>query len=183
MEVKGAAIVPMEKFITENFGEESYALWFDSLSQEAKEVYKAPFSAFWYPMKEILIDPTEKICEILYEGNIKGAWECGRFSAQHALKGIYKIFIKFGSPGFLLSKASTILPQYYKPSDIKILNSEKNSATMQMMFEESYNVLEYRIGGWIEAALEISGCKNVSVKINSSLAKGDEATEYSASWE
>jgi hypothetical protein len=36
-----------------------------------------------------------------------------------------------------------------------------------------------RIAGWMQRALEINGCKNVTLKIPKSLARGDSVTEYS----
>ena len=34
---------------------------------------------------------------MFYNGNLEeGAWEAGRYSAEKALTGIYKIFVKFG---------------------------------------------------------------------------------------
>jgi hypothetical protein len=35
----------------------------------------------------------------------------GRYSAEHALKGIYSIFVKLGSPGFIVSRGSRIMSQ------------------------------------------------------------------------
>lgn len=49
-------------------------------------------------------------------------------------------------------------------------------------FGEPNYLVEQRIGGWIEKAFEICGCKNVKVSITKSLTKGDEITEYKATW-
>ena len=39
-------------------------------------------------------------------------------------------------------------------------------------------VIEYRIAGWIEKALEISGCKDISVEITKSMTQNDALTEF-----
>jgi hypothetical protein len=49
-------------------------------------------------------------------------------------------------------------------------------------FEKPDSYVEYRIGGWMNKALEISGCKNVKTLITKDIAKGDKVTEYVMSW-
>ena len=122
--------------------------------------------------------------ELFYNGNKKIYWEIGKFSAEHGLKSIYKIFVKVGSPKFILKLAGTILPTYYKPSSMKgeLLDKNKFKATITE-FEEYNEVVEMRIGGWIEKALEISGCKNIKVNINKSLLKNEGCTDYIIEWE
>jgi hypothetical protein len=185
MKVKGSAIETLPIFIKDEFGDDNYEKWLSSLSSEAREVYKSRINtSAWYPLKQTLLEPTKKICELFYKGNIKGAWESGRFSAEKGLKGVYKMFIKFGSVQFLLKKASTILPTYFDPSHIDILEMEDKNALLHItQFEDADIVVDNRIGGWVERALEISGCNNIKVDIRKSLAKGDPVTELKLAWQ
>ncbi len=184
MEVKGTAVASLPKFIADKFGAEGLEKWLAAINDTAKSVYSQSILASkWYPMNEILIDPTIKLCEMYYGGNIQGAWEAGRFSASYGLSGILKIFVKMGSPGFIISRATTILPSYYESSEIKVLEPGTSSCTIQITkFPEPSEVIENRIGGWIERALEIQGCKSVSVKITKSVARHDPFCEYKVSW-
>ena len=184
MKVKGSAVETLPLFIKEKFGEEGFQKWLEVLSPEAQETFRNRILATsWFPLKEILSEPTKKLCETLYGGDLKGAWECGRYSADYALKGVYKMFIKLGSVHFLIKKASTILPTYFDPSNIDIIEQEKNNAVLHITkFEDSDETIERRIAGWIERALEISGCKNIKVTIQKSLAKGDSVTEINLVW-
>jgi hypothetical protein len=43
-------------------------------------------------------------------------------------------------------------------------------------------VVEQRIAGWIQRALEIHGCRQPAVNITKSLTKGDPCTELDFSW-
>jgi hypothetical protein len=43
-------------------------------------------------------------------------------------------------------------------------------------------IIEKRIGGWIEKALEITRCEDINIEISQSMAKGDPVTEYRISW-
>ena len=185
MKVKGSAVATIPIFIKERFGEEGYQKWLNALPPDTQTIYSDKIlPTSWYPLKQVLMEPTKKLCEIFYGGGMKGAWESGRFSAEQGLKGVYKMFIKLGSVHFLIKKASTILPTYFDPSHIDILElGEKNALLHITKFEEADPTIDNRIGGWIERALEISGCKNIRVSIRKSLAKGDPVTELHLTWE
>lgn len=184
MEVKGTAVASIPKFIEEKFGKEGFTKWLDSLSNEAKDVYSQPIlPSKWYSLNEIMVEPTRKINNLFYNSTMKGAWEAGRFSASYGLTGILKIFVKMGTPGFIISRATSILPTYYQPSELKVVESVNNRTVVQISkFPELSDVIENRIGGWIERALEIQGCKSVSVKISKSVTKGDKFCEYTITW-
>jgi hypothetical protein len=43
-------------------------------------------------------------------------------------------------------------------------------------------VIENRIAGWMQRAVEISGCRHVAVKTDKSLTKQESYTEFKVSW-
>ena len=184
MDVNGTAVISIPLFIKSKFGEEKFKFWLDSLSPEAYDVYKTSvFPSLWYPMKEILIEPTKNICDLFYNGSLNGAWESGRFSAEYGLKGIYKMFVKLSSPEFLIKKASVILPTYYRPSAMKVIENTKGYAMVRVTeFLEMEKVIEHRMGGWMERALEICGCQEVKMEITKSITTGDPYTEFQSTW-
>ncbi len=184
MEVKGTAIITLPPFIKERFGDGGLNQWIAALAPEVREVYPASvLASSWYPLKEFLVKPLRKMCDLFYAGDLKGARESGRFSADYSLKGIYKIFVKLGSPEFMLRRAGTILPLYYTPSEMKVVESGKGQGTMQITkFPDMDHALEIRIAGWMERAIEISGGKQPNIKITRSLTTGDSLSEFHASW-
>ena len=184
MEVKGTAVASVPKFVEDKFGAEGFNKWLEVINPEAKNVYgKNILASKWYPLNEILVEPTQQLCKVFYAGNLKGAWDAGRFSATHGLSGILKIFVRMGSPNFIISRATSILPNYYQPSEIKVVETIDNGCTVQITkFPELSDIIEHRIGGWIERALEIQGCKSVSVTITKSVTKNDSVCEYQIAW-
>jgi len=184
LEVKGAAIITIPLFIKERFGEGGSNQWINALTPGARKIYPASvLVSSWYPLKEFLIEPIRKMCDLFYAGDLKGARESGRFSADYSLKGIYKIFVKLGSPEFMLRRAGTILPIYYTPSEMKVVECRKGGGMMQITkFPDMDRVLEIRIAGWMERAIEISGGKQPDIKITKSLTMGDPLSEFLATW-
>ena len=182
MEVKGAAVVSIPKYVKKNFPER-YEEWLDSLSERSKDIMEYPLTSMWYPMEEAISEPTKKLCELFFDSKLIGARECGKFSAEHALKGIYRFFVRMGSPSFILSRASRILPTYYMPSKIELSEMESKYAVLTITeFPESTVYIEERIKGWIIRALELSGCRGVMLDTVKSLTKGHEFTRFKVSW-
>jgi len=184
MQVNGTAVASLPLFIRTKFGDAGFNRWIQSLSEEAAKVYSTTiFPSSWYPLDKVVIEPTRKFCDLFYGGNIKGAWEGGRFSADYGLKGVLKIFVKVASVNILIKKAGMILPTYYKPSNITIIENDKGKACIQITnFPEMDQIIEFRIAGWIERAIEISGGKYVTVIITKSLVKGDPYSEIKITW-
>jgi len=184
MKVKGTAIITVPLFVKERFGHGGFNQWLNALTPDARKVYQASvLTSNWYPLKEALIEPLRKMCDLFYAGDLKGAGESGRFSADYSLKGIYKIFVKLGSPESMVRRAGGILPLYYTPSEMKVVESRKGQGIMQITnFPDMDQVLEVRIAGWMERAVEISGGKQPNIKITRSLTAGDPLSEFFATW-
>lgn len=181
MEVKGIAVIPIKDYVKSQFSAR-YQEWLGSLSTEAKNIMGNPLASIWYPLQPALVEPTQKICALFYNGDEQGAWQMGRYSAEHALKGVYSIFVKLGSPGFIVSRGSRIMSQYYRPCEMVATENKSGRAVMQIVqFPEPNRLIEMRIGGFMERAIELSG-KTPTTKIIRSMAKGDSLTEYCTEW-
>jgi hypothetical protein len=184
MEIKGSAVKSIVDYIKKNHPD-GYQEWLNTLPEESKKIFMEPvLPSNWYPMNESAVIPTKHLAELFFDNNVeKGAWESGRYSAQMALTGIYKFFIKAASPFFIISKASRIISTYYRPSDIIVVEKGDNWVNINITrFEDPSVVIESRICGWIERALEISGAKDVKVDVRKSMTKGDDVTELYISW-
>lgn len=108
----------------------------------------------------------------------------GRYSAESVLKGIYKLYVKLGSPKHLIDRASRVFAAYFQPSDILVVKSKENFLCVHItFFPDADEAVEYNIAGWMERALEISGCKNIKVEITQSLARKDDVTEFNITWQ
>ena len=109
MNVKGTAVETIPLFIKSRFGEQEFKRWLDTQAPESHEIFRSNILASaWYPLKEGLIDPTLKFCDLFYAGRIDGAVEQGRFSAEHGLKGVYRLFVRLASPEMLVGKLQII---------------------------------------------------------------------------
>lgn len=184
MEIKGTAVVAIRDFVREKYPGK-FKLWFDLLPEESKVIFASPVDfTKWYSLEYAAATPTRAIAKIFFNNDMKkGAWESGRYSAEVALKGIYKIFVRVSSPSYLIARASRVFSTYYKPCEMKTIKNDGNNLVLQISeMPNIEKVIEYRIAGWIEKALEISGSKDIKVEISKSVAQGDAITEFNITW-
>jgi hypothetical protein len=185
MQVKGTALASIPKFVRKNHGKEGLELWLSKLAPEVRTIFEETLKeSAWYPLKELVVTPTAVFCQLFYNWDYKGAWELGRYSADQGLRGINRLSIKFVSPEVLINKAITLLPSYYTPSTLEVVENRENLAVVRITeFPEIDKVIEYRIGGWMEAALEMSGCWNIMVEMTKAMTRNAPFTEYRMTWE
>ncbi len=184
MKIKGAALKSTVEFVKHNFGND-YTNWLKKLPEESISILNNNISnTKWYSFKYAQLIPTDSIVESFYDGKIDGAKEIGKYSATKSLNGIFKIFVKLGSPNFIISRATKIFQTYYKDSSIEIISSTKTSVIFKISnFNELDKNTEARISGWMEKAIEISGGKTVKANIVSSITDGDDYSEIFITWE
>ena len=183
MQIKGTAVKSISDFVRKQYPAR-YNEWLSSLPLASFNLIKDGVKVSeWYPMREAAIIPTARIGELFFEDTRKGAWECGRYSAEVALTGVYKLYVKFATPGHIIERASRVFAAYYQPSELVATNfMSKSVEVIIKKMPLSHPVIEYRIGGWMERALEISGCNGIKVEIPKSLTKGASETVFSVSW-
>lgn len=185
MEIKGTAVKSIPEFVQKQFPLQKKE-WLDALPESSRKIMNGLiFTNNWYPISDSLVVPLKKISQLFYSGdNIKTARTMGRFSADLALTGVYKFFIQFGSPKYIVERAGRVFTTYFQPSEIVIMNATKNGLVLHIIkFPEPDEIIEHNIAGWMERALEISGCKGVKIDITKSLAKNNNVTEFIISWE
>ncbi|NBC83749.1 MAG: hypothetical protein GVY19_10240 [Bacteroidetes bacterium] len=184
MEIKGSALLAIRDYV-KTYHKNDYLKWLNALNDEAKTLYNnAIDSTKWFPVSVYAVEPMKVISNLFHNNDMKRtAWEGGRFSAENALKGIYKFFVKASTPHFIISRAGNIFERYYRPCRMSVTSSEDHRVVLDMTdISDSDEHIEYRIAGWIEKALEISGCKNVTVEITQSIAKGHLSTKFISEW-
>jgi hypothetical protein len=184
MEIKGTAVRSIPEFVQKNFPLR-FQEWLGLLPPESRKIMGGLiFTNNWYPLQNGLTVPMKTISKIFYGGDdIKTARTMGHFSADIALTGVYKFFIQFGSPKYIIERGSRIFTTYFQPSEMVAINASKNSLTVQITkFPELDPIIEHNIAGWMERALEISGCKQVKAEIKKSLTNNFSVTEIDISW-
>lgn len=184
-EVKGVIIHSIPKSILDKFGQYGLKRWLELISPQPRKVFSSEIDQeAWFPLKEMLVEPMANIAQLFYDWDLKAAsWEFGRLSADVRFHGILKILAKIPSPTTLVNKAGEYLSSYYRPCTIYVPVSEPKFSMVRISnFPDLDKTTEYRICGWMERSLEISGCKGVKVDIVKSLTNFQPVSEYELRW-
>jgi hypothetical protein len=183
MEIKGSAVKSIPDYIRKYYPDK-FTAWMEALPEASRQIFAGGvMPSNWYSLRDAAIIPTEALGNVVFDDAMKGAWQCGRYSAETALTGIYKFFIKAASPFFIVDRATRIFTTYYQPSQMTVVEKGDEYVKLHItQFEEPDSLIEGRIAGWIERAMEIHGVGHVAVTIGKSLAKGDPVTEILVRW-
>jgi hypothetical protein len=185
MNVKGVAVKSIQDFVKNNHSQH-YQEWLSAMPESSRAIMSKPvYASEWYPAKDAAVEPTKAMAKLFYNGDTqKAGWESGRYSAEVALGGIYKIFVKMATPKFIIERASKILPAYYDPSEVTVReNGPKHCVIAISRLPGSDSVIESRIGGWVQKAFEVTGCKNVQINTLQSLSTGANETIMKIVWD
>ena len=185
MKVKGSLISSAKQFVETKF-EARYGEWEDGLPIASKDIYSNSIMASeWYEFDEGIDVPTRNIAGLFYNGDIaKAGWEMGRFAADVGLKGIYKVFVLIATPQYIMKRASKILSSFYDVCSIEVVSPQAKSSEIHLTnFIQPSEMIENRVGGWMERALEICGVKNISVQKKQSVKDGFDRTIFAVNWQ
>jgi hypothetical protein len=185
-EVKGVLIQSTPKSILDKFGQYGLKRWLELISPNARRVFTSEINPeAWFPLKETLIEPMANIAQLFYDWDLKkAAWDFGRMSADNRFHGVLKLLVKIPKTSALVEKASEYLSSYYRPCTITVPVSDQKYCLLRIShFPELDKTTEFRICGWMERSLEISGCKNVKVEIIKSLTNFQPVSEYELRWD
>jgi hypothetical protein len=184
MKIKGLTIRTTPEFVRK-FYPDRFTEWLNALPDTSRNIMSNHIVVNeWYPINESLTIPLRTIGQVFYGNDWKKAcWELGRYDAEETLTGIYKLYVRFGSPAHLISRAGRVMAAYYDNAQIKLQQSGKNRVVLHITrFDQPDEAIEYNMAGWIEKALEISGCKSIRIDLTQSLARLDPVSEFVVSW-
>lgn len=182
-EIKGTALIDSIKAIKARAGEEEFARIVKQLNGEAKSIFEGRVSpSSWYSLdafvdflevdlretaggaREVLIARSEKVIE-----------------AQ--LKGIYKVFIRLGSPSFVIKRIAAVHATYFHGIEIAPQLKDSNEAVIRYVgFQSRHEVMGYAIIGFFRKALEISGAKDVKVGFSVPISADQGYAELTITW-
>jgi hypothetical protein len=138
----------------------------------------------WHDLDKIFLNPLQKMCDLFYDGDYYGAEEIGRFGAESSLNSIFRLFIKLGTPEFLIKKVSSLFSNYYKGVSVEIIKLKNKKAHIRINnFGKMREVNERVIIGWIIYGLELSGAINLKINSEQKLIDSKNVIDFKSTWD
>lgn len=168
MEVKGVAVKTLPKYVSLRYPE-IYDIWLGELVSDVRRIFlDGIYSSRWYDVDKFMRQPLLKVAKLVYMIPNELAWDMGEFSAEDALNGIYRFFLRFGGPVNMIKHTPFFLGNYYDSAHLKldVLNEDgKHAELLFFDFVDAQDVIIYRIAGWGHYTLLASGAKDAKFKI------------------
>ena len=182
-DIKGRVVLDTLAAVRKRVGEQELSRIIKSLSNESRKVFESPilFSE-WYPL-----DAFAEFLEVDIRETANGDREVlakrSERVVESQLRGVYRIFVKLGSPRFVITRISAVHETYFR--GVKIIQEfEPYRANIKYVgFQKEQNIMEHVIVGFFRKALAMSGANRVDLKFTVPIAQSGPYSELAITWQ
>jgi len=180
---KGTTFISTIRYFQDKFGPAGYEKICAALPEAGRAQAKSGYLAsVWYPFAD-LIALMKSAQKEFGQTDPKLLWNSGRASADYGINTVYKIFMKVGSPEFMISKALTVFANYYDQGKFVMTVSEPRHAIGEIRdFPEPSAEFCQRLQGFFERTLEITGATRIELSHPECKARGSQVCRFEARW-
>ena len=185
-EIKGIALKDAINAMKAAFGEEGYLKIISGIDEETRNLLskKIILSSNWYPI-DALIKLLEAEVREKYFGASTVLIERSEKIVRKQLSGIYRVFVRFGSPEFIAKKVARMNKTYFRgiTGEARMIAPRK-FASRYYGFKNSHKIFENVLIGFFKAALELSGAKNIHAEFTSPISTSEQTgyAELEITW-
>ncbi|HPR64163.1 MAG TPA: 4-vinyl reductase [Thermoanaerobaculia bacterium] len=182
--IKGVGYKVEQQFVRDRYGEEVLQKILTTMTEEDRKALAGIILVSnWYPQ-----GPLERFRQAVAahfeDRNLAVIEEMGKFSAQYALTGIYRVFLAIVSPAYVIKKVGHLYQKYFDNGKAyAIEHGPKDMRVVIEDWEDSSPTLCAMMKGYFEKALELAGARNVTISKISCVHRGDPKCEFRGTWE
>lgn len=183
VQIKGSAIQETINQIKTRSGEDAFQKILGLLDQETRKICEGEiFASSWYSL-DLFTRFLEIEIRVLAGGNEEMVTRGSEAVIERQLRGIYKAFVKLGSPEFVIKRIAAVHATYFQgvPIDVQ-LQGQGKALVKYTGFEKQHRIMGFAIIGFFKKALEISGAKDVVIYFATPIEEGKGYSELSIAW-
>jgi len=182
-DIKGRVLLDTMAAIKIRAGEQELSKIIKGLSDSSRAVLESPilFSE-WYPL-DAYAEFLEADVRETANGDREALAQRSEKVVEAHLRGVYRIFIKLGTPRFVISRISGVHETYFR--GVKI-NPEFEGHTARIKyfgFQTRHSIMEPIIMGFFRKALTISGANQVDLQFTVPIAQAASYSELTVTWQ
>jgi hypothetical protein len=161
-QVKGNLLAARPRYVRERWGDDGIRRVVARLSPEMRALLVAEILPFtWYPLDQ-LAAVDRAIVEGPMGGDASAMKEFGATIARYDLSTIYKVLFKVGTPAFVVRRANVAYSTYIRGGVMRGETPSPGQGTVTFIDGTFPKYLcRYGVAGWLTAAVELSGGRNV----------------------
>ena len=103
--------------------------------------------------------------------------------AERQLRGLYRVFIKLGSPEFVVRRIITIHQTYFTGIGINFDLQPGDARVRYTGFLKRHHLMQYVMIGFYQKALQICGARDVRAEMSVPMADDAEFCELHVTWQ
>jgi hypothetical protein len=148
-------------------GEAAFAKLAEALPQACRDMLQKRWLTIeWVPLAQWIVF-LEAVCDA-HDRDEARMFALARQWADADFNGVYKFFLRFGSPGFILGRTAKVWSTYYDTGELKIVGDEQKGGarTLHMRLENfaPWPLFAYNLHAFIVHVLTLSGAKDLHVE-------------------
>jgi hypothetical protein len=185
VEIKGAVLCDSIKAVkVQRDGEQTYNTIVDQLKGETRTLFKqeAILPAGWVSL-DAFVEFLEVEIKVTAQGNEQELIKWTEAVVERQLRGIYRMFVKLGTPQFVLNRLAVVHKTYFRGVTIEVsLPSPGKGIIKYTGFAKQHRLMGLIIIGFYRKALELSGAKDVTAKFTTSIEDNKGYCELFLTW-
>lgn len=181
--IKGVVVSDSIKAVKNRSGE-AYADVVALLKPETRTLFEQGniIPSEWYPL-DAFVEFLEADVKVTANGREEELIRRSEVIIEQHLKGIYKLFVKFGSPEFVLNRLAVVHRTYFQGVDVDAKVTAPGQGVVRYTgFEPQHRLIGMSIIGYFRKALEISGARNVKAGFTTPIDEGKPFCELALAW-
>ena len=136
----------------------------------------------WYPFEQF-VELNVAIDKIFGSGDLSLVKQLGRFGADANLTTIYRLFLKVGSPTWILGRSLRLYSAHYDTGWAEVAMSGPTAAMLRIhAVHKPHRAHCLSVAGWAERSIELSGGREPVAIESRCRTRGDEVCELDVSW-
>ena len=182
MDARGRWIGARHQYLMEQHGVDALRHVANLLPATSRTMLLNPPSTFsWNPIRHVL-EIDMQIFRHVMDGSLARMKAFGGDIARYDLPVAFKPLLRLANPKLLLARLDPAVQSYIRPSGAEVVELIDGRATLR--FRDLFLPYYLCVGtaGWVTTALEMTGCKNVSVMHPRCMHRGDMHCEHVATW-
>jgi len=182
VQIKGTVLIDAIQSLKQRRGQQVFEHVVASLEQPFRALLSdVVYPMAWYPLEGLTAFVAAGLC---LSGEPEGQLvQRAEAVVEQQLRGIYRIFIKLGSPEFVIKRLSAVHRTYFAGVLVEVVKLRPGYAQVRYTgFGPEHRLVEYMLLGFYRKALTISGARDLEVTVTVPLTDELPHCELTLTW-
>jgi hypothetical protein len=183
VQIKGATIKETVTQIKTRAGDQAFQKILGLLDEDTRGIFEGEiFASTWYPLDNFTRFLEVEI-RVLANGREEVVTRGAEVVNERQLRGIYKAFVKVGSPEYVIERIAAVHATYFQGVSVDVQLPEPRKALIKYIgFEKQHRIMGFAIIGFFNKALELSGANDAVIYFTAPIEGDRGYAELSIAW-